>query len=275
MLVFSDPGCGPCNALLPQLARWQHEYSTKLTVALISRGTAGANRVKVTEHGLSYVLLQKDREVAEAYQAHGTPTAVIVQPDGMIGSLLAPGAGAMAALVARTVGAPLPTKPAPIPAVAANGKGNGNGTAAVPPPPATPPIGIPAPAVRLPDLDGKMVDLADFRGHSTLLLFWNPGCGYCQRMLEDLKVWEAAPPKDAPKLVVISTGTVEDNRAMGLRSPVVLEQNFSAGRVFGANGTPNAVLIDAKGNIASEVAAGAPAVLELAGGKEQIKLASS
>ena len=53
---------------------------------------------------------------------------------------------------------------------------------------------------------------------------------------------------------------------MGLRSPVVLDQQgMSVGRQFGANGTPMAVLVDAAGKIASELAAGAPAVLELAG----------
>ena len=83
-------------------------------------------------------------------------------------------------------------------------------------------------------------------------------------MLGERKAWESAPPKGAPQLLVVSTGTVEANRAMGLRSPVVLDQDFSTGRTFGANGTPNAVLIDADGNIASEVARGAPAVLELA-----------
>jgi peroxiredoxin len=272
MLVFSDPGCGPCNTLLPQFARWQREYASRLTVALISRGVPEENRAKVTEHEMTYVLLQKNREVAEAYRASGTPTAVIVQPDGMIGSPLAPGADAIAGLVARTVGAPLPAKPAPAPTVASNG--NGNGVAAAPARPVTLPIGTPAPALRLPDLDGKMVDLADFRGHSTLLLFWNPSCGFCQRTLEELKAWETAPPYGAPKLLVVSTGTLEDNRVMGLRSPVVLDQNFNAGRAFGANGTPMAILIDAKGNIASEVAAGAPTVLALAAGKEQIKLTS-
>jgi peroxiredoxin/uncharacterized membrane protein YphA (DoxX/SURF4 family) len=272
MLVFSDPGCGPCNTLLPQLARWQREYTAKLTVALISRGVPEENRAKATEHGLTYVLLQKDREVAQAYRASGTPIAVIVQPDGTIGSQLAPGADAIAALVARTVGAPLPAKPAPAPAVAVNG--NGNGAAAAPARPVTLPIGTPAPVLRLPDVDGKIVDLADFRGHSTLLLFWNPSCGFCQRMLEDLKAWERARPNHAPQLLVVSTGTLEDNRAMGLRTLLVLDQNFSSGRAFGANGTPMAVLIDAKGNIASEVAAGAPTVLALAAGKEQIKLTS-
>jgi hypothetical protein len=62
---------------------------------------------------------------------------------------------------------------------------------------------------------------------------------------------------------------VEENKAMGLRSPVLLDQGFSVGNMFGANGTPMAVLVDTEGNIASDVAAGAPDVLALArSGKE-------
>ena len=53
---------------------------------------------------------------------------------------------------------------------------------------------------------------------------------------------------------------------MGLRSPVLLDQGFSVGSAFGASGTPSAVLVDAKGNIASDVAVGAQAVLALAQG---------
>jgi hypothetical protein len=49
---------------------------------------------------------------------------------------------------------------------------------------------------------------------------------------------------------------------MGLRSPIVLDQaTIRVGSLFGATGTPMAVLIDAEGKIASELAAGAPAVL--------------
>jgi hypothetical protein len=40
---------------------------------------------------------------------------------------------------------------------------------------------------------------------------------------------------------------------------------MNIGNKFGAGGTPMAVLVDAEGKIASELAAGAPAVLELAG----------
>jgi thiol-disulfide isomerase/thioredoxin len=118
----------------------------------------------------------------------------------------------------------------------------------------------------LPDLSGEQVSLEGFKGDRTLVLFWNPGCGFCKRMQDDLKAWEANPPEGAPRLLVVSTGTVEANREMGLQSPVVLDQGFTTGRTFGASGTPSAVLVDVEGNIASEVAIGAPAVLALAGG---------
>ena len=83
-------------------------------------------------------------------------------------------------------------------------------------------------------------------------------------MLPDLKEWEKNPPEGAPNLLVISAGTKEANEALGLSSPVVLDQQFSVGRAFGSGGTPSAVLVDEEGKIASEVAVGAPAVLELA-----------
>jgi peroxiredoxin/uncharacterized membrane protein YphA (DoxX/SURF4 family) len=258
MLIFSDPGCGPCNSLLPEIGKWQREESAKLNIALVSRGTAEANRAKSAEHGLTQVLLQNDREVAQSYLSNGTPGAVVVRADGTIDSPLAQGAEQIRNLVARTVG----RQPA-APVAAANGNRNGN--APRPTPPASR-IGSDAPALSLPDLDGKDFSLEQFRGKDTMLLFWNPGCGFCQRMLNDLKEWESNPPNGSPKLLIVSTGTPEANKALGLRSTIVLDQGFATGRAFGASGTPSAVLVDARGKIASEVGVGAPAVLALAAG---------
>src|SRR5215203_1407045 len=44
MALFTDPGCGPCNALLPDVGRWQEEHAQKLTLALISRGEVEENK---------------------------------------------------------------------------------------------------------------------------------------------------------------------------------------------------------------------------------------
>lgn len=126
-------------------------------------------------------------------------------------------------------------------------------------------IGEAAPDFSLPDLCGTPVRLSDFRGHQTLVLFWSPRCIFCQHLFPHLLVWDAQPSKDAPRLLVVSTGSVEDNQVLGLRFPVLLEQaSRSIGSSFGATGTPTAVLVDAEGRIASELAAGAPAILALA-----------
>jgi len=266
MLLFADPGCGPCTALMPEVGRWQREYASVVSVVLVSRGTPEDNRAKAAEHGLSTVLLQMDHEVASAYQTVGTPSAVLVRADGTIGSTVASGAEAIRSLLTNVTAGDrllLPVVQAPL-----NGDGHRHdhhkGHDHAPGETASSKVGEPAPPIELPDLNGKTVRLADFNGSPTLVLFWNPGCGFCQQMLADLKGWEAETIKGAPKLLVVSTGEQEANRTQGLKSPVLLDSSFSTGYAFGVNGTPSAVLVDPRGNIASHMAVGAQAVLALA-----------
>ncbi len=267
LLFFTDPGCGPCNAMLPEVGRWQEEHAQKLTLALVSRGEVEENKTKASEHGLKNVLLQKDWEVSESYEVRGTPSAVLIGTDGKIASPVAGGAEGIRTLLSYSVGehAQLPMQPQQRQAQGQPCPDCGKVHAAAPTVPAAQKVGEQAPEVKLPDLDGNTVELADSRGEQTLVLFWNPGCGFCQQMLPDLKEWEANSPEDAPKLLVVSAGAEEANKEMGLASPVLLDQQFAVGRAFGASGTPSAVLVDAEGKVASEVAVGAPGVLELAG----------
>src|SRR5207247_7303797 len=86
LLVFTDPSCGPCTALLPDVSRWQQMHAATATIVLVSRGSEEANRAKRTEFGVTNILRQDDREVAEAYRVAGTPSAVLVRPDGTIGT---------------------------------------------------------------------------------------------------------------------------------------------------------------------------------------------
>ena len=41
--------------------------------------------------------------------------------------------------------------------------------------------------LRLESLDGEPAAFADFQGEKMLALFWNTQCGYCSRMLPQLK----------------------------------------------------------------------------------------
>lgn len=93
LLVFGHSGCGPCQELLPQLARWQQERGLDLTVALVSEGALE------TASSVQDVALQVEREVAVAYGVTATPAALLIDRDGRIMSTLALGADAITALV--------------------------------------------------------------------------------------------------------------------------------------------------------------------------------
>ena len=260
LLVFSDPGCGPCNALMPDIGRWQRDQAAKLTVAVISGGDAAANKAKSDEHGLTNVLLQKGSEVNRPLPRRAAPRPASSSAP------TAPSAPRPPSAPRRSGRSPSrsPTTACRSPApVAANGRKPAAPRPAAPPVAGLADVGKPAPAVSLPDLEGRTVALADFRGQPTAVLFWNPGCGFCQRMLPDLKAWEESPPQDAPKLVLVSSGDPEENRGQGLRSPILLDHGFQVGTAFGAVGTPSAILIDARGNVASKLGVGASEVLGL------------
>jgi methylamine dehydrogenase accessory protein MauD len=235
MLVFTDPGCGPCTALLPQIGVWQREHAESLTIALISRGERDTNLAHAREHELADVLLQSDREIAERYQVSGTPSAVLIAADGSIASSVQAGADAITGLLTGEVGAPvLPIhRHAPF-------------------------VPRPAPDVALHTLDGTEVMLSTQLDGPTAVVFWNPACGFCERMLPDLRAAE----RTVPNLLLISTGNPEVNRQLGLSAPILLDGAFAAGSAFEAAGTPSAVLVE-DGMTGSPVAVGAEAVLAL------------
>jgi peroxiredoxin len=144
-----------------------------------------------------------------------------------------------------------------------NGSGHDHAHEPAGPPPG-PPVGEPAPAISLPDLEGRTVSLAGLRGQPTMVLFWNPGCGFCAGMLDELREWDHSRMNDAPQLLVVSSGTAESHAEMQLMSPVVLDDGSGTMAAYGAHGTPMAVLIDDDGNVASPLAVGAVEVMSLA-----------
>jgi methylamine dehydrogenase accessory protein MauD len=261
MLLFTDPNCGPCAELMPEVSRWQQQYAEQLTISVVGRGTAAENSAEVSEHGVENVLLQEDWEVADAYELEATPGAVVVSPEGVVGSPLAHGPDDVEALFAQAVEGrahlPLLHPTAGHAAQEEEDEEDEEDELEVPK------VGEPAPDFKLPDLEGQHISLDDYRGEVALMVFCSPGCGFCQEMLPDLKESLAATPDSALKLLIVSEGTVEENEAMSIGSPIVLDDTYAVSEAFGVTGTPSAVLVDAEGRIASEMALGSGAVLEL------------
>ena len=238
LLLFTTPNCGACAALLPDAARWQREHADALTIAFASSDLAEAVAAEARELGLSNVLADEAGELAASFQAVGTPSAVLIAADGTVSSWLATGGDEIEMLLEAAV------RPS------ANDAGL--------------PVGSEAPDVELESLDGEPLKTSTLHGRDTLYLFWNPECGYCRAMHEDILAWEGQGNDITPRLVVVSSGDRESSAAEGFRSIVLLDTEFAAGSAFGADGTPMAVLVGDDGRLASPVVAGADAVLELA-----------
>jgi thiol-disulfide isomerase/thioredoxin len=239
LLLFTSPTCGPCSVLLPTIAEWQREHYGEVTIALLSDGELGAIGAEADEHELVNVLVDTDHAVYEAYEANGTPSAVLIGDDGNVAEWLAAGSDWIETLVQQALA----------------GLGTTPGL----------PVGSDLPDVRLARLDGTEVSLIDTIERETVLLFWNPGCGFCRSLHEEIVAWEASPPAGAPALVLVSAGDVVGVKAEGFVSEVLLDPEWTAASALGADGTPMAVLVSTERRIASGVAGGGTAVLELLG----------
>lgn len=240
MLHFTDPRCGPCYELLPDIGGWQRVYGERITSVIVSGGTSETNRLMTNEYGIdsNLVLLQSEREVFESLRLSQLPASVVIDPDGEIRSDPAYGAHAVRQLAASTLGLRLPDQ------LVAQVRA------------AT--LGETAPIFRRPDIHGNPVEVGVPQDGGTMLLFWNPGCPHCESLLPELKKLEARP--GTPNVVVVSRGPVGLNRELGLASPIVLDDDRMIARAFGSTGTPAAIVIDDRGVIASDIGRGATGV---------------
>jgi uncharacterized membrane protein YphA (DoxX/SURF4 family)/peroxiredoxin len=101
VLVFASPTCGPCMALLPELARWSVALSERLTLVAIESGLPDSTMAPgTTQLGGEIVMLSEPgRAAAAAYHVEATPTGVALDVDGRLIFPPALGAGAIEQLV--------------------------------------------------------------------------------------------------------------------------------------------------------------------------------
>jgi peroxiredoxin len=101
LLVFSDPGCRPCQELAPKLERL-HRQSLDLEVLMVSRGSPAANEAKIAEHGLTFpVVLQRHWEISRLYAMFATPIAYLLDEHLTVVAEVVAGADAILALATQ------------------------------------------------------------------------------------------------------------------------------------------------------------------------------
>jgi len=86
LLVFTDPQCGPCDELAPELVQLHHKHGNNgLAVVMVGRGNAEQNKRKAKEHGIAFpVVLQERWKLSRQYGIFATPVAFLIGKDGVI-----------------------------------------------------------------------------------------------------------------------------------------------------------------------------------------------
>jgi peroxiredoxin len=125
------------------------------------------------------------------------------------------------------------------------------------------PVGTPAPEFALEDLQGAEKTLETYKGEPFVVAFYSDTCGYCLGMAEEIgKIKETGRP-----LVLISHGSKEKHLELAAEnkwhSDVLIEPDYSVMNEYQVLGTPCGYLVNAEGQIASEIAVGGDNVLAL------------
>ena len=124
-------------------------------------------------------------------------------------------------------------------------------------------VGKPAPAFTLKGLDGKEVKLSDYKDKIVVLEWFNPGCPVVQRHhdKDSLKTLAADTTKDGVVWLAINSGAAgkegsgadvnkKGAEKWSLKHPILLDEDGTVGRAYGAQTTPHMFVIDAKGVLA-------------------------
>jgi peroxiredoxin len=123
-------------------------------------------------------------------------------------------------------------------------------------------VGQPAPDFTLTDLDGKTVHLADYKGKTVVLEWFNPGCPFVQKAHREgaLKDMAARVTEKGVVWLAINSGApgkqghgkdtnVKARDEFGMKHPILLDETGATGRAYGAERTPHMYVIDPKGTV--------------------------
>jgi hypothetical protein len=108
--------------------------------------------------------------------------------------------------------------------------------------------------IELVSEDGSRVSVRDATEQETVLLIWRFDCGFCARIVEDVRTLERTE-----RVLVITTSTVEQIPETGLTSPVGTDPDSVVGDWLRVPGTPPAARVE-RGRLASGLVVGGPDV---------------
>jgi peroxiredoxin len=114
------------------------------------------------------------------------------------------------------------------------------------------PEALPVPLLKLPDINGNMVDLRDFLGRVVVVNFWIWWCPSCKRELQELQwLWQAHPHDQLMVLGVHVGGRTEKARAFirkaDISFPILIDRRNEVAHRWGVTRYPMTVILGRDG----------------------------
>ena len=259
LLINWSPNCGFCINMTADLAYLQPDLEKRnIQLILACHGSTEANHDLAEEHGLRCpMLLQTVSYFIREFEELGTPSAYLLDEQGLVASPLVIGSEAILNLVDAVEDNPARARRLPGEQPLSTSRIERNGLK----------FGTPAPVFDLPTVEGDTLSLDTYRGQRMLLVFSDPHCGPCETLLPDLVRLHRQQEDSDLAVVMISRGEPQDNQRKveeyGVTFPIALQHKWEISKKYGIFATPVAYLIDEEGVIASEVASGPEAILAL------------
>lgn len=119
--------------------------------------------------------------------------------------------------------------------------------------------GVRAPNFTLPDLDGKMVSLADFKGQVVLLNIWATWCAPC---VEEMPSMEKLHQELKDEKFVILAVSIDESGAKVVRPfmkkhklsfPALIDSAGTLKSLYRTTGVPESYIIDKDGRVLEEI----------------------
>jgi thiol-disulfide isomerase/thioredoxin len=114
--------------------------------------------------------------------------------------------------------------------------------------------GLPAPALRLDNIDGESWDISSRRGHWLFVHFWASWCGPCRREMPTIQKLMETLQDDRLEIVMVNTAETEDEvfSFLGIVAPDVVPLMDTDGLItesWQPRGLPATFLVDPEGRI--------------------------
>jgi cytochrome c biogenesis protein CcmG/thiol:disulfide interchange protein DsbE len=112
----------------------------------------------------------------------------------------------------------------------------------------------PAPALHLANMDGKVFDLRDLRGHWVMVHFWASWCAPCRREMPTIQAMQEKLVPKYLRLLVVNTSETDDDvflflGGIGSELNPLMDRDGTVTDRWQPRGLPSTYLVDPRGRL--------------------------